>query len=436
MLDRTKTPAIHALESIGFQKPERIKMPNGIELVTLNAGSEEVVRIDIVFRSGILKQEHFLQCLFTNAMLRNSTRSYTQDTINEQLDYYGAWLKLGVHHEYSFITLYSLNKYVEQTLHLVQSMLFEPLFLENELAVIRSERKQQAKIFREKVNVMAYKAMNSGLYGAQHPLAAQAELEDYDLVTSDLLHTYHRQHYHSANCCVYVSGKVTEEVCRQVEAQLGTTPFGTPIPWQPAVVPPAQPSGQKRIYAEKAAAMQNAVNLATLSIGEKHPDALKLSVAITVLGGYFGSRLMSNIREDKGYTYGISAYQIPQMGHSVFMISTQTASEYVEPLIAEVYHEIDKLQAQPVDTSELTMVKNYMLGNICRSYENAFSLSEAWITNDMSGLPEDYFDATVQAIRNVSAAEIQLLAQKYFCKQNLIEVVAGKITHPLTDSVG
>ena len=147
---------------------------------------------------------------------------------------------------------------------------------------------------------------------------------------------------------------------------------------------------------------------------------------MTLFGGYFGSRLMSNIREEKGYTYGISAGIMFYPDSGLLGISTETDNEYVEPLIQEVYHEIDKLHQELVPMEELTMVRNYMLGEMCRSYESAFSLSDAWIFIATSGLDDLYFSRSLQAVNEVTPQEIQELAQRYLCKETLKEIVSGK----------
>ena len=147
---------------------------------------------------------------------------------------------------------------------------------------------------------------------------------------------------------------------------------------------------------------------------------------VTLFGGYFGSRLMSNIREEKGYTYGISAGIAPYPGQGILVINTESANEFVEPLVREVYHEIDRLQNDPVPEDELFMVKNYMLGEMCRSYESPFSLADAWIFIATSGLVDQYFSRSLQAVNEVTPQEIQELAQRYLCKETLKEVIAGK----------
>ena len=157
-----------------------------------------------------------------------------------------------------------------------------------------------------------------------------------------------------------------------------------------------------------------------------HPDFLKARVMVTLFGGYFGSRLMSNIREDKGYTYGIGAGIVTYPGVSVLAISTEAANEYAEAVITEVYKEMDLLCNEHVPQTELDMVKNYMLGDWCRSYEGPFSLSDAWIYVETGGLDKEFFVRSIDAIQSITCEEVQALAQKYLCKENLIEVIAGK----------
>ena len=157
-----------------------------------------------------------------------------------------------------------------------------------------------------------------------------------------------------------------------------------------------------------------------------HPDFLKARVMVNLFGGYFGSRLMSNIREDKGYTYGIGAGIVNCPGNGVLVITTEADSVYIDSIITEVYREMDKMCNDLAPKDELEMVRSYMLGDLCRSYEGPFSLSDAWIYVETAGLNDDFFTHSLDAIRNVTADDIRTLAQRYLCKENLIEVVAGK----------
>ena len=157
-----------------------------------------------------------------------------------------------------------------------------------------------------------------------------------------------------------------------------------------------------------------------------HPDFLKTRAMVTLFGGYFGSRLMSNIREDKGYTYGIGAGVVNCPGSGVLAITTEADNQYMDAIIREVYHEIDRLHNDLAPREELEMVRSYMLGDFCRSYEGPFSLSEAWIYTETADLDDGFFERQVDSIRSVTSEEIRTLAQRYLCKEKLIEVVAGK----------
>lgn len=426
MIDRTLQPEIKKPEHLKVQAPERITLPNGVALNVLNAGDNEVVRIDILMAGGRWHQSQPLQALFTNRMLREGTRRYTAAQIAERLDYYGAWLDLSSASEHAFVTLYSLNKYLPQTLDVLESLVKEPLFPDDELATVVENNVQQFKVNMQKVDFLAHRGLMENLYGAGHPSGRMVGEADYRRITSDVLRDFYNRHYHAANCSIYVAGKVTDDCLRRLETCFGTDHFGASVRQTERVHFEPTPADVRRVFVERPDAMQSAVRMGMLTIPCHHSDYQKLRVLVTVFGGYFGSRLMSNIREEKGYTYGISAGLVSCPGSSVLFISSETANEYVEPLIDEVYREMDRLCHEPVGNEELSMVKNYMLGELCRNYESAFSLSDAWIYLQTSRLPATYFGEVQEAISQVTAEELLHLAQKYFCKENLKEVVSGK----------
>ena len=362
MIDRTLQPEIKKPEHLKVQAPERITLPNGVALNVLNAGDNEVVRIDILMAGGRWHQSQPLQALFTNRMLREGTHRYTAAQIAERLDYYGAWLDLSSASEHAFVTLYSLNKYLPQTLDVLESLLKEPLFPDDELATVVENNVQQFKVNMQKVDFLAHRGLMENLYGVGHPSGRMVGEADYRRITSDVLRDFYNRHYHAANCSIYVAGKVTDDCLRRLETCFGTGHFGASVRQTERVHFEPTPVDVRRVFVERPDAMQSAVRMGMLTIPCHHPDYQKLRVLVTVFGGYFGSRLMSNIREEKGYTYGISAGLVSCPGSSVLFISSETANEYVEPLIDEVYREMDRLCHEPVGDEELSMVKNYMLG--------------------------------------------------------------------------
>ena len=424
-MDRTIQPEIQTLKNFNVLPPVRTVLPNGIPLTVINAGEQEVVRIDILFAGGRWHQSQSLQALFANRMLREGTQKYTAAVIAEKLDYYGSWLELSSSSEYAFITLYSLNKYVAKTLEIVESMIKEPTFPEKELQTVLDTNIQQYMVNSSKVDFLAQRSLLQSLYGTNHPSGQVAVEADYRAITSDVIRNFYEQHYHSGNCSIFLSGKVTEDIISCVTDALGV-PFGKQQAKSPKPVFPIITVPEKRIFVEREDALQSSVKLGCTTITRQHPDYLKIRVLMTLFGGYFGSRLMSNIREDKGYTYGISAGIMFYPDSGLLIISTETANENVEPLIQEVYHEIDRLHQEPVSGEELRIVRNYMLGEMCRNYESPFSLADAWSFIYTSGLDDAYFSRSLQALNEVTPQEIQQLAQRYLCKETLKEVIAGK----------
>ena len=406
--------------------PERMVLSNGIPLNVLNAGENEVVRIDFLIKGGRWQQVQPLQALFTNRMLREGTRRFTAAEIAERLDYYGAWLELSSASEHAYLTLYSLNKYLPETLDVLESIVKEPIFPEKELGVIIDTNIQQFLGNSSKVDFLAHRGLLKAVFGERHPGGRLVQEEDYHRITPSVLRDFYNRYYHSGNCSIYLSGKVTDECIRKVEQLFGSEPFGTGFrkPEKKEYLPVV--ADVKRIFIERPDALQSAVRMGMLSLDRNHPDYLKLRVLVTLFGGYFGSRLMSNIREEKGYTYGISAGVMPYPGQGVLAVNAETANEFVEPLIAEVYHEIDRLQNDLVPAEELSMVQNYMSGEMCRSYESAFSMADAWIFVQISGLRDSYFTDALDAVKNVTPEEIRELAGKHLCKEKLKEVISGK----------
>lgn len=426
ILDRTTPPPIRQLSEFSIALPERRVMKNGMPLNIINAGTEDVVRFDLLIGGGQWHQEQPLQAMFTNRMLREGTRRMTSAQIAEKLDYYGAWLELSSSVNYGFITLYSLNKYFSRTLSVIAEMVKAPLFPAKELSVVADTNKQQFLVNSTRVEMIARKQLNRALFGAEHPFGRYAVAEDYDRITPEVLRDFYQKYYHSGNCSVYISGKVTPDIIRSIEENLGDDAWGEvkDKPVMQAVAP--RTTSEKHLFVESEDALQSSLKMGSFVMDRQHPDFLKARVMVTLFGGYFGSRLMSNIREDKGYTYGIGAGIVSYPDTGILIISTEAANEYINSIIAEVYREMDKLCNELVPQGELEMVKNYMLGDLCRSYEGPFSLSDAWIYIETAGLDDKFFIRSLDAIRGITREEIQRLAQAYFCKENLIEVVAGK----------
>lgn len=425
-IDRTLQPPVKPMAPFAVLHPERHILKNGIPLKIIREGSQQVIRLDILIEAGQWHQTQLLQALFTNRMLREGTTRFSSQEIASKLDYYGSWLELNTSVRHSWITLYSLNKHFPHTLSILESLLKEPSFPEKQLEVVIATNKHQFLVNQDKVSFLSGKGLRQAAFGNEHPMGLTADEWDYDRVSTECLRDFYRKHYHSGNCFIYMSGHITDDLVQRVETIFGNEAWGATKSYRNPAEYPIRTTTEKRIHLPKPDALQSSVRMGWRTIQCQHPDFLKLRILMTLFGGYFGSRLMSNIREIKGLTYGISAgiANFPDTGLAT--VSSETATQNVEELIREVYHEMEVLREELVPREELEMVRNYMMGEMGRTYEGAFSLSEAWINTEISHLSNEYPARAMQTIQEITAEELRALAQTYFVKESVFEVVAGQ----------
>ena len=423
MLNRHTPPPIQPT-SLDFRKPVQRVLRNGIPLHVIEAGQLDAVRIDFVFSAGQWHQEHKLQALFACRMLREGCRGYTSAEFAERLDYYGAWLDLSVAMNRTFVTLYTLKKHFATTLELVHRMLTEPSYSEEQFRIVCDNNKAQLMVNLQKGDVQAMRALRRSLYGEEHPCGKQVNPEDYDaLQLAHVVDFYHR-HYGSRTCRIYLSGDIDEPLLARVESLFGMAEWGSgeKIRNEELGIRNSQPS---TLNLQLSTAVQDSIRMGCLLIDVNHPDYLPLRVLTAVLGGYFGSRLMKNIREEKGYTYHIGSDLVTNTVQVMFLIHCEAQAGKAEEVIGEVHREMLRLQSELIPDDELRMVRNYMIGEICRNYESAFSLTDAYIFMEHLGLPLTHLEQTIDAIRTTDAPRLQQLAQRYLRPDLLHTVVVG-----------
>jgi predicted Zn-dependent peptidase len=357
-------------------------------------------------------------------MLKEGTKNRNAAVIAEKLDFYGAWLHLSCSHHYAYLTLYSLTKYLPQTIGLVEDMLLNSVFPEKEFEIYRNKRIQQYLVESEKVQYIANRKFLSALYGAEHPYGKNAYIEDFNCLKAEWLNDFYKQFYTAENCKIIVSGKVTPSVLNLIRETFEK--IEPPVVETKRAAYDIKPASERYIFIEKADCVQSAIQIGRRTFNRKHPDFLKMKMLNTVLGGYFGSRLMSNIREEKGYTYGITSGITTFLDTGHLHISTQTGIEFTKPLIREVYKELEKLCSETIPDDELEMVKSYMLGEHIRMFDGGFALTDSFISLLANDLDYSFYEKNVGTIKSTAAEELRMLAVKYFDPKEFYEVIAGK----------
>ena len=276
------------------------------------------------------------------------------------------------------------------------------------------------------MDVLAQRHFERALWGEDHPLGHVVETVDYDNITRDDLVNYHKKVYNSKNLAIFVSGDVNEAEISAVENIFGYSSWGECcVNSEILVKEPSTTRGRCNIRLE--GTVQSAVKIGFMAMDVDSPDFHRFRFLTVLLGGYFGSRLMSNIREENGYTYHISAEVDAYGKRNAFMISSETANEYVDLCIKEVYKELDKLCNEPISESEVEHVRNYILGEMCRECEGLTAKSEvfvnAWLSGESFASVNDYLDV----VKTVTASELSRVAKQYLEPSKMIEIIVGDI---------
>lgn len=425
MLDRTNAPTYFPIQGFQSIHPEHLNFANGMNVYVFDSGAQDLVRMEWVFENsygGAVENALLGSCL--SALILEGTERLRNAEIAETVDYYGAFLVPEFSADHSSLTLFSLNKHLHHLLPLVYELFTEATFPEKEVNTYLRNSKQRLEIALKKNDFTARRLFNHTLFGTSR-YGNVVTATDYDQITiPDLKELYARQ-FTPENCMLVVAGKVepqTLEMLREIFDR--TWPGKKPVRTQ---TPPPFPtlSGQT-LMEERPDALQSAIRLGYRSIARSHPDFPGLQVVNTLLGGYFGSRLMANIREDKGYTYGIGSGIASLMNGAYFTISTEVGVDVTGPTLQEIEKEIHLLRTVAVSDAELHLVKNYMMGSLLGSLENIFSHADKFKQVYFSGLDLSYFDYYQQVIQEISADDILQLAQTYLDYDRMEKVIVGR----------
>ena len=427
MLDRTKAPEKKASKKILIPQTQRIVLANGAPLIVVNAGTQDVSKIEIIFNAGTRYQNQALSARGAISMLSEGTSTKTSQQIAEQFDFYGSFPEHSFDRDFASLTLYSTNKFLDQSLNTLADMIYNPNYPDHELDIFKKKGKQALMVELEKVVTIARQNFFSTLFNNQHPYGAFATPEDFDKLQRDYIVNFHNKYHASNNCLIILAGKITDKEIRTVETIIGKCTFGAKNGTEKNNLPSTLQTQQK-VFSYKNDAVQSAIRIGKQTIKRNHPDFPKLMVLNTILGGYFGSRLMRNIREEKGYTYGISSSILPFKETSVFVIGTEVGANFTKNTLDEIYKEIDKLCTEKVPDSELDLVKSHLTGEVLRSFDGPFAIADSIASlYEYNSLDFSYYERTIETINTITADQLLETANLYLGKTDMVESVAGRI---------
>lgn len=424
MTDRTVQPQVRAVEKPLLTQPVKILLNNGLPVYQLLSGTQDVCKIDFIFEAGTWQQQFQLQAGLTNAMLQEGSENYTAGAIAEKFDFYGAYLQLSADQHYGVVSMIALTKHLPRLMPVVEDLIKRSVFPEKEFETLLNRRKQRFLLENEKVKVLSQKKFSEVLFGEGHPYAQTVKEEDFDSLQRVSLIDFYRSYYHANNCEILVSGRFDSGLTELLNQYFGWNEQGNKTPFQ--TVQNALSSSEKRFQVLKPEAIQSAIRVGKILVKKDHPDYLPLQVLITILGGYFSSRLMTNIREEKGYTYGIGAHLVSFREAGFLVISTEVDKSYEQATLDEIFLELKKLRTELIGSDELERVQQYLLGEFLRDLDGPLALAQAFLNVHEYGLDYNFYEKYYQTIMNLSAVQFKTLAEKYFQEDSFYTVVAGR----------
>lgn len=424
-LNRAIAPTFRQIEKINITKAITQKLSNGIPLHIINAGSQDVIRIEFIFKAGTWYADKPIVASATNSLMNEGTKNYNSFQIAQHFDFYGSYISFNVDNDFASVSVLSLNKNISEILPMVEDMIKNSIFPEKELQTYLDKKKQKFNVESTKVKTLARRKFQEVIFGKNHPYSNFLQAEDFDKVSISDLKAFFQKVYGANNCEIIIAGKIEDNIITAIENHFGKNDWTLK---KKLITPEYKLASQKdkKIHIEKDDAVQTALRIGKPTINKLHKDYMGLQVVNTILGGYFGSRLMANIREDKGYTYGIGSMLGSLKNTGYFAIVSEVGSDVSEKAVNEIYFEIKKLREELVSEKELQLVKNYILGEFVRMFDGPFSLLDSFKSILNYNLSYDYYGNFIDTVKIISPSQVMSLANQYMQQDDFYEITVGK----------
>lgn len=422
MPDRKKGVLIKPVQQLYIPPIEIYFLTNGIKVYEINLGSQDIIKMEIIHEAGRSTEHQKLISKATASLMREGTDFKSSSEIADEIDYYGSSIKTASNMDFSYSTLYSLSKYAGKGIRLMHEIYTQPTFPEDEIEKFKKLNIQKLKEELGKNEVLSYRQITDEIFGKDHAYGYNSTEESYKLITREEIIRHYTQRYGTNNCTIILSGKITDTIRKEVINLFGS--FDKPIT-DPVYTPVTTSEVGRKVQIYSKNEHQNAIKTGFRLFDVNHTDQSAFYLTNAILGGYFGSRLMTSIREESGYTYDIYS-TVDQMLHDgCFYVSTEAAPEYTESILKEVLHQMDVLKNEPVSSKELNMVKNYLMGNFMNVLDGPVNVSSFVKSMLFLGREPTDFLSFSDEIMQITSDTIMHTAQEYFKEENMIEVIVA-----------
>jgi len=420
MLNRALAPSSKKIEGIHIPDFKKKELSNGVPLYYLKQGEQEVLKIEIILSSGVMYEDKPGISYFVSKLLNSGTPNKSASQIAEELDYYGAFLETSSGFDHVTISAYCLRKFLKPILSLLEEILLQPIFPENELKTLVRQKLNELSLGEKKDSQVAARRFRQNIFGLDHPYGRILSKEEVKEINTQDLKNYYSSSFFNRPLAI-CSGYVDEEAVGLIGGLLNNLPNNDQSPIKGVVN--SLDNNQLIIRSQS---VQSSIRVGKKIINRHHEDIHKLQMTTSILGGYFGSRLMRNIREDKGYTYGIGASIAHLIDQSFLMVSTDVVKENTKNSLVEINKEFELLRNNPVPIEELNTIKSYLTGQFLTGLDSPFSIAAKFKSVLLYNLDYSYYNTFLSTLEHITPKDVMEMAQKYFDTSSLFTVVVGE----------
>jgi zinc protease len=420
MLDRKTAPQFAEIKDFHLPSPEIIELTNGIPLVLYGDVQQKVIKIELVYKAGKWFESKRGVSHFTAQMLERGTTKRNSYQIAEAFDQFGCSTEVNAGFDFTSLSLYTLSKNIINVLPVFCEIASAPSFPASEFTLMKDVFRQNLKINNKKNSYVAGKTIRQNIFGSEHPYGSSLEESDVDnLSREDLVAFFNTQFVLHE---IYITGAL-----RGDEKKILINDLSNLKVLNLANDKIKLSHDQKRLsqLIELPDSVQSSLRIGKRTINRSHPDYPTFVLLNHILGGYFGSRLMKNIREEKGLTYGIHSSINSLKNDALFLIGTDVNKENQTLALSEIKVEIKKLQEDLVGLDELEVTKNHLLGSLQLEAANPFSLVEKIKAIRLNQLTPDFYNTLFNKISDSDAEMIMGVAQSYLNIETLFELSVG-----------
>lgn len=422
-IDRSQRPQPGPSPIIQLEEFETFTLDNGLQVIVVENHQVPMVSFQLSLDiDPVMEGDAKGYISLGGSLLREGTTNRSKQEIDEAIDFIGA--NLSTFSSGMFAS--SLVRHQETLLELMSDILLNPSFPEQELERLVTQQTSNLATARSDAGTMARNVGTAAAFGPSHPYGEIMTEESLRNVNTDLIREYYHTYFRPNVAYMVIVGDITRQEAERVMNQYFSN-------WEPAQVPtrsyptPIPPAGRRVAFADRTGAVQSVVNVTyPVVLTPGHPDAIRASVMNFILGGgAFSGRLLQNLREDKGYTYGAYSNLSTDRLVSRFTATAEVRNNVTDSTVVEILGEMERLIREPVDEESLDLVKNYMTGSFARSLESPRTIANFALNIALHNLPEDYYATYLEKLNAVTAKDVQEVAAKYLKTENAIIVVAG-----------